>query len=64
MHEPLGRWFYEWWAGLDPSCRYFAAFDLLVGSAAAWYFDVGGWLLWAPMFLVGVILFLFAGESK
>ena len=64
MHEPFGRRLCEWWAGLDPTCRYVVAIDILVGSGLAWYFDVGGWILWGPMFLVGVVLFLFAGESK
>ena len=64
MYDPFGQRFYEWWAGLDPSFRYFVAIDILVVAGLAWYFDVGGWLLWGPMFFVGVILFLFAGESQ
>ena len=64
MHEPFGRWFYDWWAGLDPTWRYVVAIDILGWTGVAWYFDIGGWLLWGPLFLVGLVLFLFAGEPK
>lgn len=64
MDEPFGRSFYEWWAGLDPGSRFFVAIGILVVSGLAWYFDADGWMLWGPMFIVGVLLLLFAGESK
>jgi len=64
MLEPFGRGFYEWWAGLVPGYRYGVAIALLALSGGAWYFDFGGWILWGPLFFVGVVLLLCAGESE
>jgi hypothetical protein len=64
VQEPFGRGFYEWWAGLDESYRYGVAIAILVASGLLWYFGVGGWMLAGPLFLVGVVLLLFAGDAK
>jgi hypothetical protein len=64
MYEPFGRGFYEWWAGLHASYRYGVAIAILIVSGLLWYSDVGGWVLGGPLFFLGVVLLLFAGDSK
>jgi len=36
MHEPFGRRLLEWWSGLDPTCRYLAAIDILACGGMAY----------------------------